>query len=194
MLFIGVHSWEVRMEEEIVLRAQGGDTDAFRMLVERYGPNAWRVARILLPQREQAEDALQEAWVDIWRGLPHFDVSRPLYPWLLTIVGNRCRMYRRRVSEPTQSLVPALAESLPDHHDAIAEVAARESNAALRVALTALTPEERELLILRYQADLQLAEIAALYEIPLSTVKSRLYRTLAALRDRLTTIASETPA
>ncbi len=68
------------MEEEIVLRAQGGDTDAFRMLVERYGPNAWRVARILLPQREQAEDALQEAWVDIWRGLPRFDVSTTTLP------------------------------------------------------------------------------------------------------------------
>lgn len=182
------------MEEDAVLRAQGGDTEAFRVLVERYGPCAWRVARILLPQREQAEDALQEAWIDIWRGLPRFDVTRPLYPWLLAVVGNRCRMQRRRVTLPTQSLPPALSETLPDHRDEIAAVAASEPDDALRVALARLAPEERELLTLRYSADLQFAEITALYEIPLSTVKSRLYRTLALLRDRLTTISSETPA
>jgi RNA polymerase sigma-70 factor, ECF subfamily len=103
-------------------------------------------------------------------------------------------MQRRRVTLPTQSLPPALSETLPDHRDEIAAVAASEPDDALRVALARLAPEERELLTLRYSADLQLAEIAALYEIPLSTVKSRLYRTLALLRGRLTTISSETPA
>jgi RNA polymerase sigma-70 factor (ECF subfamily) len=94
-------------------------------------------------------------------------------------------MLRRRQTIPTQSLGEDLADGLPDSHDAYAEVAAREPDLALQNALACLAPETRELLELRYQAELELAEIAELYGIALSTVKSRLYRTLAALRSQL---------
>jgi RNA polymerase sigma-70 factor (ECF subfamily) len=177
------------MHEEMIRRAQQGDTAAFRALVEAYAPGAWRVAQILMTDREQAEDALQEAWIDVWRGLPRYDAARPFRPWLLAIVGNRCRMLGRRHAIPTQSLGEDLADNLPDPHDTYADVAAREPDAALRDALACLSPEACELLELRYQAELELAEIAELYAIPLSTVKSRLYRTLAALRAQLTSAA-----
>ncbi|HEY7339790.1 MAG TPA: sigma-70 family RNA polymerase sigma factor [Ktedonobacterales bacterium] len=179
------------MHEEMIRRAQQGDTAAFRALVEAYTPGAWRVAQILTHDREQAEDALQEAWIDVWRGLPRYDVARPFRPWLLAIVGNRCRMLGRRHTISIQSLGEDLVDALPDPHDAYAEVAAREPDVALRNALACLAPEARELLELRYQAELELGEIAELYAVPLSTVKSRLYRTLAALRTQLTSV---TPA
>ena len=178
------------MHEEMIRRAQQGDTAAFRALVEAYSPGAWRVAQILITDRGHAEDALQEAWIDVWRGLPRYDTARPFRPWLLAIVGNRCRMLRRRQTIPTQSLGEDMADGLPDSHDAYAEVAAREPDVALQNALTCLAPETRELLELRYQAELELAEIAELYAAPLSTVKSRLYRTLAALRTQLASTAS----
>lgn len=178
------------MRDEMIRRAQRGDTVAFRALVEAYSPGAWRVARILVRDRGQAEDALQEAWIDVWRGLPSFDTARPFHPWLLTIVGNRCRMLGRRHSLTTQPLSEDLADNLLDPHDTFALVAAREPDSALRSALARLTAEERELLALRYQAELELAEIAGLYELPLSTIKSRLYRTLAALRTQLATPAT----
>lgn len=173
------------MEDELIRRAQEGDTAAFRALVERFTPKAWRVARILLRERGQAEDALQEAWIDVWRGLPRYDITRPFTPWLLAVVGNRCRMQRRRPNQPTTPLDEALAESIPDPTDAIAGLAADESDGALQTALAALSQAERELLALRYRADLELAEIAALYEMPLGTIKSRLYRSLATLRTKL---------
>jgi RNA polymerase sigma-70 factor, ECF subfamily len=147
------------------------------------------VAQILMTDREQAEDALQEAWIDVWRGLPRYDTARPFRPWLLAIVGNRCRMLRRRHTIPTQSLGEDLADGLLDPRDSYAEVAAREPDVALQNALGCLAPEARELLELRYQAELELAEIAELYGVPLNTVKSRLYRTLAALRAQLTSMA-----
>lgn len=178
------------MHEEMIRRAQQGDTVAFRALVETYAPGAWRVAQILMTNREHAEDALQEAWIDVWRGLPRYDIARPFRPWLLAIVGNRCRMLRRRHIIPTQSLGEDLADGLLDPLDSYAEVAAREPDLALQNALACLAPEARELLELRYQAELELAEIAELYEIPLSTVKSRLYRTLAALRAQLASTAT----
>ncbi len=175
------------MEEELICRAQHGDATAFRALVERYTPGAWRVARVLIPNPEQAEDALQEAWIDIWRGLPRFDSTRPFRPWLLAVVGNRCRMQRRRHALRTEPLDERIADEVVDQHDVHEEAAARELDPALRTALARLTPDERELLALRYQAELELAEVAALYDAPLSTIKSRLYRTLARLRVYLTT-------
>ena len=174
------------MEEELIRRAQRGDATAFRALVERYAPGAWRVARVLIADPEQAEDALQEAWIDIWHGLPSFDTTRPFRPWLLTVVGNRCRMQRRRHSLPTQSFDERIADEVVDQQDVHEEAVAHELDPALRTALARLTPDDRELLALRYHAELELAEIAALYDAPLSTIKSRLYRTLARLREYLT--------
>ncbi len=146
------------MDEEMIRRAQQGDTTAFRALVEAHTPGAWRVAQILVTDRGQAEDALQEAWIDVWRGLPRYDAARPFRPWLLAIVGNRCRMLGRRHAIPTQSLGEDLADALLDPHDAYAEVAAREPDVALRRALACLSAEARELLELRYQAELELAQ------------------------------------
>jgi RNA polymerase sigma-70 factor (ECF subfamily) len=99
-------------------------------------------------------------------------------------------MLRRRHTVPTQSLGEDLADGLLDPRDSYAEVAAREPDVALQNALACLTPEARELLELRYQAELELAEIAELYAVPLSTIKSRLYRTLAALRTQLASTAT----
>lgn len=178
------------MEDDLILRARGGDPAAFRTLVEQFTPGAWRVACILVPDRAQAEDALQEAWVDVWRGLSRFDTSRPFRPWFLTVVGNRCRMFARQRQRSTQALDAATADELPDPHDDFAAIDALQSGTALARALVALSAEERELLALRYQADLELAEIAALYGVPLSTVESRLYRLLAALRTRLSSSTS----
>jgi RNA polymerase sigma-70 factor (ECF subfamily) len=177
------------MHEEMIRRAQQGDTVAFRALVEAYSPGAWRVAQILMTDRGNAEDALQEAWIDVWRGLPRYDTARPFRPWLLAIVGNRCHMLRRRHTIPTQSLGEDLADILPDPRDNYAQVAAFEPDVALQNAIACLSAEARELLKLRYQAELELAEIAELYGVPLSTVKSRLYRTLAALRAQLASVA-----
>jgi RNA polymerase sigma-70 factor (ECF subfamily) len=80
------------MGDDLISRAQRGDTAAFQAIVEHYSEVAWRVVRVLLPGRHEAEDALQEAWLDVWRGLPGYSTSRPFRPWLLAVVANRCRM------------------------------------------------------------------------------------------------------
>lgn len=136
---------------------------------------------------DAAEDAAQDAWLDVWRGLSRFERGRPLRPWLLTVVANRCRMAARGrppagISSPlgspeAEALVdPASHDSPPDGHWLDEDLAA---------ALKALPVEQERVLALRFFADLELSEIATVTNVPLGTVKSRLHRALDTLRARL---------
>jgi RNA polymerase sigma-70 factor, ECF subfamily len=166
-------------------RAQRGDPDAFRQLVELYGMLTERTARALLATRAQAEDAVQEAWLDVWRGLPTYDCSRPFRPWLLTVVANRCRMSVRRKEPPRVTLDSEIAEYLPDAEDVAMRVIQSARDPELWALLSGMKPEQRQILALRFFADLELDEIAVALDIPLGTVKSRLHRALAFLRQQL---------
>src|SRR5689334_13753456 len=102
------------LEEDLVRRAQAGEQQAFRQLVELHALLVERTARALLADRGLAEEAAQEAWLDAWRSLPRFQAGRPFRPWLLTIVANRCRMQARRRPPPTVSWDATVTE----HHGA----------------------------------------------------------------------------
>jgi len=191
----------IEMDETLLLtRASQGDALAFQRLVEHYAGLVSRLARTLLADHALAEDAAQEAWVDVWRGLPRFDADQPFRPWLLTIVANRCRKAARRRSLATVSLDGDAPEDAPESEaddapgwlgerllgrdiaeDALHGEALREVGAIIAT----LPAEQRRILALRFFADLELAEIALLIGAPLGTVKSRLHRALGALRERL---------
>lgn len=171
-------------EDDLIRRARLGDQEAFRQLVEIYGTLTERTARVLLADRSDAEDAVQEAWLDAWRGLAGFELGRPFRPWLLTIVGNRCRMVARRRKLPS---VP-FDDALFDRIDSLSESQVNPFGMVeahydgLQEAIDTLDGGPRRLLALRFFADLQLDEIAELLNVPLGTVKSRLHRTLQTLR------------
>lgn len=194
----------IEMDEALLLtRASQGDALAFQRLVEHYAGLVSRLARTLLADHALAEDAAQEAWVDVWRGLPRFDTGQPFRPWLLTIVANRCRKAARRRSLPTVSLDGEAAHAPDDAPDSeaddapgwlgerplgrdIAEDALHgEALREVGAIIATLPAEQRRILALRFFADLELAEIALLIGAPLGTVKSRLHRALGALRERL---------
>ncbi|HET9492901.1 MAG TPA: sigma-70 family RNA polymerase sigma factor [Chloroflexia bacterium] len=173
-------------EKEIIARAQAGDRHAFRLLVERYAEVSSRTARVLLRNPTDAEDAAQEAWLDAWRALPRFESGRPFRPWFVTLVVNRCRMKARRHNPEVE-----LHEAMLD--DASQEATAgTEYDGELQEALQSLEPGQRQVLALRYYADLQLEEIAATMDLPLGTVKSRLHRGLERLRERFEKAEQET--
>jgi RNA polymerase sigma-70 factor (ECF subfamily) len=174
----------MRVEESSVIRrAQIGDQRAFQQLVETNHALVWRTARALLGDATAAEEVTQEAWLDVWRGLPAFRLDRPFRPWLLSVVANRSRKHARRHVVVAEPLDESTLESVAN--DGFSHVLKRERRQELAHKVASLPAEQSRVLALRYFADLDLAEIAAVTGAPLGTVKSRLHRALAALRERL---------
>jgi RNA polymerase sigma-70 factor, ECF subfamily len=174
----------MQQEADLIRAAQAGSHDAFRALVERHHLLVLRTARILLGDASTAEDAAQEAWVSAWRALASFDQSRPFRPWILRIVTNCCRM-ELRLRAPETAL-EHVEDTLPaGEDDMLVGVIRREEFAALDALIMALPATQRQLLELRYFADLDLGEIALVTSLPLGTVKSRLHRALTAVRQQV---------
>ena len=173
------------MEEELIKRARAGDTAAFRQLVESYAGLTGRLAEIFLGERRAAEDVLQETWLDAWRSLGRFQPDKPFRPWICKLVANRCRMALRRGQFKTIPLDNLDLYALPAVEDAAGPVLRAETRAELHEALAELSPENRQILELRYFVGLEVTEIAALLGLPAGTVKSRLHRSLEKLRKYL---------
>ena len=180
-------------EIDLIRSAQAADQEAFRALVERYRLPVLRSARILLADSAQAEDVAQEAWVNAWRALGQFDLERPFRPWILRIVANCCRMELRRRHGADATLDRVKGAQLSDQSDLLADVVQREEYAALDDAIASLPPGQRQIVALRYRADLDLGEIALVTGLPLGTVKSRLSRALAAIRERVSVASVANP-
>lgn len=170
-------------ETESIRRSQHGDREAFRNLVDIYAGLAGRTARVLLQDPSDAEDAVQEAWVDAWRAMPRFQVEKPFRPWLLTVVANRCRYKARQRKLQTMPYTDEVTGTWGDTPH-WAEMGT-DYDEELHEALGKLDDEQRRIMALRFYADLQLDEIAEVVGAPLGTVKSRLHRGLASLREQL---------
>jgi RNA polymerase sigma-70 factor (ECF subfamily) len=173
------------MTPSSIVRAQGGDETAFQHVMESYGDLAWRTAWVLTGDHTLAEDAVQEAWLDVWQHFDRYDPARPFRPWLLAIVARRCHGMTRRRRVPTEPLDRLSEAQMPSLDDVAEAYLHLEADGELRQALATLPPDQRQILDLRFFAELELAEIADLLNIPLGTVKSRVHRALQQLRTRL---------
>ena len=174
------------VSDELIARAARGDAEAFGALVTAYADLTLRVAAALTADAAAAEDAAQEAWVDVWHGLPGFHPGQPFRPWLVTIVANRCRKQTRRRALATVRLETELVDAAIWREDDADAVLAAFPDPELERALAELSDEQRQVLGLRFGADLDLATIAQVTQTPLGTVKTRLRRALDTLRGRLT--------
>lgn len=173
--------------DELIARAARGDAEAFGAIVAAYADLTLRVAAALLADAAAAEDAAQEAWVDVWHGLPGFRSGQPFRPWLVTVVANRCRKQVRRRALATVRLETEQVDAARWREDDADAVLAAYPDPELERALADLSDEQRQVLGLRFGADLDLATIAHLTQTPLGTVKTRLRRALDTLRGRLAT-------
>ncbi len=172
-------------DDELVAAARGGNQAAFGSLVERHRHDALRVAYGIADG--EADDVAQEAFVKAYRNLMQFRAGSAFRPWLLTIVANEARN-RRRSFLRRNALVLRVRAAEPsglvndDPADAVLHQARRET---LVAALSRLSDPDREVLSLRYFAQLTEAEMAAALGCASGTVKSRLSRALGRLRTEL---------
>ncbi len=182
----------------IIARAQGGDVAAFNHLVEQFQRAAFAVALRVVGNREAAADLTQDAFVAAYRGLGRFR-GGAFRVWLLRIVTNQCLDYlRAQARRPTVSLDAMVAPveggmSGPPHDALLADAAwdpaifaeRRELQAVIGRGLLTLPPDQRLTVVLSDVEGLSYDEIAAITGANLGTVKSRLARGRARLRDFL---------
>jgi RNA polymerase sigma-70 factor (ECF subfamily) len=174
-------------DDTLVVRAKGGDADAYGELVTRYRELAHRVAWVVAPGGE-AEDAVQEAFVKAWFALPRFREGAPFRPWLCRIVANearnRIRSARRRDALALRDAAATPRVDAPAPDDA---ALAREEAEVLVAAMNRLRPDDRLVVAYRWLFELSEAEMADALGVAPGTVKSRLSRAMARLRDVLAT-------
>jgi RNA polymerase sigma-70 factor (ECF subfamily) len=179
-------------EAALVRRAQAGDTAAYGELVTIHEAAAFRVAYLLLGSASDAEDAAQEGFVRAYLALARFRAGEPFRPWLLQVVGNEARNRRRALGRRAGMLDRAVRAFRGDAGATAPSpervLLAGEAHAEVREALGRLREEERQVVACRYLMELSEAETAAALGIPPGTVKSRLHRALARLRDDLSDI------
>jgi RNA polymerase sigma-70 factor, ECF subfamily len=170
------------MDRELVVRAMGGDHDAFTRLVAGSIGRLNAIARLILRDTGLAEDAVQEAFVDAWRSLPGLRDPDRFDAWLTRLIVRACHDTRHRAFGRRVIELPLLAHDGPgiaDHQTAFADTDQIER------CLQRLTVDQRAVLVVSYYLDLPLAEAALALGIPTGTVKSRLNRAISALRASL---------
>jgi RNA polymerase sigma-70 factor (ECF subfamily) len=170
-------------EREWAARARRGDPDAYGELVRRYQTAVFNVCYRLMGERAEAEDATQEAFIRAYARLETFDVTRPFGPWIKRVAANLC-LNRLEARPPAAAELDEERDRAPDA-DPEAAHEQTESAQAIRAALTGLPSHYRAVVELRHFQDLSYDEIAAALKLPLSDVKSHLFRARKLLAEKL---------
>ena len=173
-------------DAELTSRARDGDIGAYEELVTRYQDIAFRVAWLVVRNRGDAEDAVQDAFVKAYYALPRFRPGSTFRPWILRIVANEARN-RGRSARRREGLCLRVAAAEPVDPARSPEVAvlAREDAESLTAALGRLPERDRLVVAYRYLFEMSEAETAEALDVRLGTVKSRLSRALGKLRTEL---------
>jgi RNA polymerase sigma-70 factor, ECF subfamily len=178
-------------DRELVLRIGKGDQEAFRGLFGRYAPAAKALALRVVRQSHLAEEIVQEAFTALWKNPDGYDQQRgSVKSWLMGMVHHRAvdlvrreEAHRRRAEQS----IPQAMQTEPDPADQVVEeIGAPEERAAVRTALDALPPEQRQVIELMYFDGRSQSQIAADLDLPLGTVKSRTLLGMRRLRGVLT--------
>lgn len=181
-------------DEQLVADFQRGDRRAFDTLVIRYQDRAFRFCLRYMGNREVAEEVAQEAFVRIYQNLHTFRGDSSFTSWFYRVVGNHCKnrvksaarrkeRYHDSIDAPRSDdddRGMELPDRGPDPEDLLGR---RQRQSAIETALAGLDPDDRALLILRELEQQSYEEIGAALELPLGTVKSRIFRARQALKD-----------
>lgn len=177
-------------ELRLIKSCLAGEVEAFRPLVNRYQRVVFSVALRMLGSRADAEDITQQAFVDAFNALDGFDGdgrAHAFSSWLLRIAVNRSKdvlKSKKRTEEPLEDEVPGTEAAFAyDPSNPEANASSGERRHQLETALLQVSPKYREVLILKDIEELSYEEIHAILQLPLTTLKIRVVRARAMLRD-----------
>jgi RNA polymerase sigma-70 factor (ECF subfamily) len=169
----------------IVRRVLDGDAEAYALLVDRYSERCARYAARVVGNREDAEEAVQDAFVRAYRALGDYRERDRFPAWLFRILINQCRTAAQRAARREQTF-PALDPEMVGGAAAPDEEYAERDRLAR--ALATLRPEQREAVVLRLGEELTYDEMAALTGAGVSALKMRVARAVARLRELLSEV------
>jgi RNA polymerase sigma factor (sigma-70 family) len=172
--------------ELLVLRAQAGHADALSLLVRAWHERLERHAQRLTGHQEGGRDVVQEAWIDVARGLWSLEDPTRFGAWAYRIVTRRSALWVRQQQRRRRHEQGTAAQSAANPLGSQREAKQRsEAIDDVRDALEQLMPEDQALLDLRYVQDFSIHEIALALDIPPGTAKSRLFHARQRLKDHL---------
>lgn len=167
------------MSRALVERAQQGDRDAYEQLARGAARRLYLIAQRILRDTDQAEDAVQQTLVDIWRDLPSLRDPDRFDAWTYRMVVRHCRAESRRNRRVGVSIVDLSDAMGASPSDPIGDVAVRDQ---LERAFKALSHDHRVVVVLHHYVGLPLGEIAGILDIPYGTVGSRLHHAMRSMR------------
>lgn len=160
-------------DKELLQQAGAGDPNAFEALYHRHRDWVHRLAWRFTGNQQDALDVLQETFLYLLKKLPDLRLTASLTTFLYPVVKHLAlNLRRRRCGHADEEVLMAIP----------APAAPPAARAELAAALVALSPEQREVVLMRFVDDMSLDEIAAALAVPLGTIKSRLHRALETLR------------
>jgi RNA polymerase sigma-70 factor (ECF subfamily) len=178
-------------DEIIVERALTGDAEAFGELVRRWERRIFALTYGMLGREEDARDATQETFLAAFRSLRNFRGEAKVSSWLHRIAVNQCISRQRRAKVRSESALEDEQETnagsfaMPLSYSPAHVAEGRQETAAVRRAINSLPVELRQVVLMKEFEELTFREIADALDLPLSTVKSRLYTALKQLQMRL---------
>jgi RNA polymerase sigma-70 factor (ECF subfamily) len=176
-------------EGEVLERAAAGDSSAFEEIVREHQSMVFSLACYFLHDAARAEEIAQEAFLRLFQNLDRIESPAHLVQWLRKVTW-RCAIdeSRKNSHQPSVSLEDAPEPAVEQKGgDLLAD-------RSVRAMVASLPPRPRMMVILRYQEELELAEIARVMGIPVNTVKSSLNRALGVLRNKLTRVLGDVMA
>jgi RNA polymerase sigma-70 factor (ECF subfamily) len=184
---------EPNADAEVIRRCLEGDERAYRELVHRYERQVYSIALRMLRRVEDAEDLTQETFVRMVRALDRYDPTRPFPAWLFTIVTRLCIDHLRRRKWTPVSLFQVEPGTEDEFTIEVEDPGLRpdeltshnEEERRTEALIQSLPPHYRIVVVLRHQQDLSYEEIAEALKLPLGTVKARIHRARALLKERI---------
>jgi RNA polymerase sigma-70 factor (ECF subfamily) len=166
-------------------RVAAGESTAVEECLQKYGGLVWSIARKLCPNHADAEDAVQEVFIEVWRHADRFDPQVASEATYITMIARRRLIdrFRRRSRElDTAPIQEEMVESISRHEQ---QTEIEEEAARARQAMQQLRPEQRQVLELSITHGLSQSQIAEATDLPLGTVKTHARRGLLRLRELL---------
>lgn len=177
----------------VISRARRGEQAAFRELLDRYRAPVFNLCLRMLKNRDDAEDIAQEVFIKVFGMLERYDERYAFRSWLFKIAANQCIDFIRKnrvkllsLDEPVKYKGEEIEREFPDEAPAPDEEVERVQLGKLLLEIAEeLPPHYRSMIVLRHQEQLSYDEIAEILDLPLGTVKARIHRARAMMKDKL---------